>query len=120
VGFTSTTKMYDYIEIDYLTIIKEYAYSNTYYYVKFHFLDPKGISNYYRYSVAVNDQPFKFKSALRDKYNDGNTIIHGLNAGNINDVQQEIRFTFAGRLLQKMFINIGRIFNRPRKSNFQY
>lgn len=74
--FESTTKMENYVNIDSLGVLKDDIFNETYYSVNLKFDDPKGVNNYYKYSVSVNDSPFKFSNAFSDKFNDGLFVAH--------------------------------------------
>lgn len=74
--FESTTKMEKYVNIDSIGIIKDEVFDEINYAVNLKFTDPKDVANYYKYSVSVNESPFKFASVFSDKFNDGLYVSH--------------------------------------------
>ena len=76
--FTAKESMPDLVEVDSIGSLEETLFDEISYSVLIKFSDPPHRSNYYRYLVSRNQQPFKFMQAFSDKYNDGLYVTHQL------------------------------------------
>ncbi len=80
--YSSKGAMVDYVEIDSMGVTKENIFNEDYYFVNLKFKDPKGVPNYYLYTVSINDGPFKFNAVQNDKFNDGQEVTHQIGGRN--------------------------------------
>lgn len=74
--YESSAKMANYVNIDSIGVLKDDIFNETYYSVNLKFNDPINVNNYYKYSVSVNESPFKFSNVFSDKFNDGLFVSH--------------------------------------------
>ncbi|WP_093095849.1 DUF4249 domain-containing protein [Sphingobacterium mizutaii] len=85
--YKSITRMLPYIEVESIGVNQETIFNNTYYFLNFKFYDPEGEDNYYRYSIKINDGPFKSNAVFSDKYNNGNEVTHQLGREYGNEIK---------------------------------
>jgi len=81
--YTASSSLPDFVEIDSLGITKEDIFNETYYFVNLKFQDAPNVSNYYLYTMSVNDKPFTFNTVFSDKFNDGLNITHQLGGNDL-------------------------------------
>ncbi|SEF68552.1 DUF4249 domain-containing protein [Sphingobacterium lactis] len=85
--YKSETSMPEYVEVDSIGVTKENIFNETYYFVNLKFQDPPGQANYFKYTVSVNEEKFKFDSATSDKFNDGKLVTHQIGSGGNDEIQ---------------------------------
>lgn len=73
---TSTAPVF--IPVDSIGFMQRIILKDTLYYPTFVFTDPVDQTNFYKYKMSVNGQPFRFVSALNDKYNNGLEVQHDI------------------------------------------
>lgn len=83
--FTASSTMPKAVPIDSIGFVEENIFGEDYYFVVLKFQDPPETSNYYLYSLSVNNQPFKFTLATSDKFNNGLSVEHRM-ADNDNNL----------------------------------
>lgn len=76
--FTSTERMREFVPVDSVGVIEETIFNEINYSVLFKFKDPAEEDNYYKYTVSVNERPFRFLQIQSDKYNNGLYVTHQL------------------------------------------
>lgn len=76
--FTSTERMQDFVPVDSVGIVEETIFNEINYSVLFKFNDPGEEDNFYKYTVSVNEQPYRFLQVQSDKYNNGLYVTHQL------------------------------------------
>lgn len=72
--------MPEYIEVDSLGAGRERFFEEYVYYGSLQFTDPPNVANFYKYDVAVNEDPYRFGSVWNDRFNDGLSVTHQINS----------------------------------------
>lgn len=104
--YTSTTRMLAYIDIDSIGVTEENIFNEDFYFINLKFNDPEGEANYYRYSMSINNKPFKFNAVFSDKFNDGNEWTHQLGSdGSGNDIKPGDNLRIRRQIITKEVFN---------------
>lgn len=74
--FYASCYMPTYVGVDSTGISRENILGERYYFATFKFEDPRDVSNYYKYDIAINNEKYRFSSVFRDKFNDGLYVTH--------------------------------------------
>lgn len=72
--YTSSSTMPDYVGIDELTFTRTKIFNQVRNLPQVNFTDPAGVTNYYTFTLLVNNVPYKAFYALDDRLTDGNNI----------------------------------------------
>ncbi|MFD1769050.1 DUF4249 domain-containing protein [Sphingobacterium suaedae] len=74
--YESSCIMPAYVDVDSIGVLEENIFGDPYYFATFKFNDPADVNNYYKYDLSINGAPYRFASALNDKFNDGLYVTH--------------------------------------------
>jgi len=102
-----------YVPVEELGLKEETIFGEAYKMVTFGFTDPVDIDNYYRYLIAVNNNPMEFSTVFSDKFNNGLTLTHDI-ANEDNDLKVGDEIVIRRQCIDK---NVHRYWNEFQQTN---